>query len=97
LLGFGISLNALFNEYSDFSNYSNLLLSMFQMSLNVFEYDTFQVSDEYRHVGQAIMVIMALSVSIILVNAIIAKFGVKIYILINILIFNFFITEDYFS
>ena len=48
-------------------------MSMFKMSLNNFDYNTFDDYDEYRYVGQSIIV---LGVSIVLVNAIIAKFGV---------------------
>ena len=51
-------------------------MSMFKMSLNNFDYNTFDDYDEYRYVGQSIIVVMVLGVSIVLVNAIIAKFGV---------------------
>ena len=78
LLGFGISLKALFYEYEEFNSIYNLLLSMFQMSLNTFSYDTFDY-DEYQYVGQLIIVVMVLSITIVLVNAIIATFVVLIY------------------
>jgi len=60
---------------------------MFKMSLNSFSYDTFDYN-EYQYVGQAIIVLMVLSVTIVLVNAIIAKFGVMyIFIFIRFLLF----------
>ena len=49
---------------------------MFKMSLNNFDYNTFDDYDEYRYVGQSIIVVMVLCVSVLLLNAIIAKFGV---------------------
>ena len=51
-------------------------MSMFKMSLNNFDYNTFDDYDEYRYVGQSIIVVMVLCVSVLLLNAIIAKFGV---------------------
>ena len=67
-------------------------MSMFKMSLNNFDYNTFDDYDEYRYVGQSIIVVMVLGVSIVLVNAIIAKFGV-ISFLILVYIFYFYLLD----